>query len=117
MLACARIVHKDLSPSTSAIHVKSIGGLQSRFVIDYCRGCMEPPCSETCNTGAITPRDGGGIVFHREKCIDCKKCMDACSIGAIKYDAACNIPIICIQCGMCAHYCPHGILTMEERYE
>ncbi|KXG77192.1 putative ferredoxin-like protein YdhY [Thermotalea metallivorans] len=113
MLACARTVHGDYSPVKSAIQIRSSGGLQGKFVADICRGCIHPPCAQACATGALTARKGGGVGLHREKCIGCKKCIDACLVGAIRFDQREGIPIICIQCGACTKNCPHGVLRME----
>lgn len=114
MLACASVVHQNLSLNQSAILVKTSGGYPGRLVINICRGCTEPPCLEACSYDAIIPRSGGGIHFKRDKCTGCKKCVSSCLIGAIQYDHAQKTIIPCIQCGICTQWCPHHVLEMEE---
>ncbi len=116
MLACARNVHGDYSPTKSAIRIKSSGGFQGRFVANVCRGCINPVCAEACNTGALFQRDGGGIRFSKEKCIGCEKCTSACMVDGIVFDHEEKIPIVCVQCGLCAKSCPHHVLRMEVNH-
>jgi len=114
MLACARTLQHDFSPRKAAIQIRSVGGLQSRLVVDICRGCSDPPCARACNCGALNARMGGGVRFNKEKCIGCGSCVGACAAGAIRFDEDTKLPIICIQCGTCAKYCPHEVLSMTE---
>jgi len=50
------------------------------------------------------------------KCGECegKDCAKACVTGALVIDPLTGRPIICIQCGMCAKYCPHDVITYGE---
>jgi ferredoxin len=38
-------------------------------------------------------------------------------VSAIFWDKEMEKPIICVHCGYCAKYCPHGVLALEERRE
>lgn len=99
----------------SAINIKTKGGLQGKFVCVVCAGCLDyRSCEAACKTGAIKPREAGGVTIDKDKCIGCKKCVQACSIGAVQYSDNMDQPIICRQCGICTRYCPHGCLFMEE---
>lgn len=115
MTVCAGVNKKNHSLSKSAIRVRTTGGMTSRFVAVICVGCEdERPCALACPTGAIIPRDGGGVLVERDKCIGCRKCIDACIVGAVHFDEEEKKPIICRQCGACVKYCPHDCFSMVE---
>jgi Fe-S-cluster-containing dehydrogenase component len=115
MLACARFVHDDYSPHKSAIQVRTLGGMEGRMVADICRACPHPPCAIACPTGALTPRGGGrGMTYRKKLCTGCSLCVDACPIHVIGWDSDEERPIVCIFCGQCAKYCPHGCLEMVD---
>ncbi|GAB4264985.1 MAG: 4Fe-4S binding protein [Thermincola ferriacetica] len=115
MLACARVIHNDYSPRRSAIQIRSTGGLQSSFLAVICRGCLKPACAEACPAEALVERPGGGVIFKKDLCTGCRKCVAACSAEAIFFDEDEKKPIVCIQCGTCTRYCPHQVITMEVR--
>ncbi|MBM7854853.1 Fe-S-cluster-containing dehydrogenase component [Desulfohalotomaculum tongense] len=115
MLACARTIRRSLSPTKAAIQIRTAGGLQSKFVADICRGCIDAPCAAACRCGALIAREGGGVRFIPHKCIGCKDCVEACIIGVLEFDEDSNKPLVCVQCGTCARFCPHQVLTLEER--
>ncbi|MHB1483927.1 MAG: 4Fe-4S dicluster domain-containing protein [Saccharofermentanales bacterium] len=115
MLMCASVNHQNHSISRSAIKVKSIGGLTNGFDVTVCHACTgERACMEVCPSGALEKRKGGGVVFNKDLCIGCRKCQAACIVGAVSFDGDMHEPIICKQCGICARFCPHGCLIMEE---
>lgn len=114
MLTCARVRYQSFSVERSAIRVRTAGGFQSQMITDICMGCDPPPCAEVCMSGALTPRAGGGIKFNRDACFACEKCVDACPVGVITMDNDLHIPIICNECGSCAHHCPYECLEMVE---
>lgn len=114
MLACARFVFKSHSVVKSAILVRTRGGLQSKWGADICRGCLNAPCAEVCETGALVQRPGGGVIFKKGKCSRCGECVVACIVRVIRLDED-GYPIICAQCGQCARICPQEVLAMEEQ--
>ena len=115
MLTCAAVNKREHSTFKSAIRVRTTGGMTSSFVSIVCHACPdERACAEACPTNALRPRPGGGVILNKDKCIGCKKCMDACIVGAVNFDYDENTPIICKHCGTCAQYCPHECLLMEE---
>ena len=115
MLACARTVRHSLSPSKAAVQIRTAGGLQSKFIADICRGCLDAPCAAVCHCGALTARPGGGVRFSSDKCLGCRDCVSACVFGVLHFDKEANKPLVCIECGTCVRFCPHQVLTMEER--
>ena len=52
-LACARLVHKNLSWDTVGIRIASSGGLSTGFEARTCVACDPAPCAEACPTRAI----------------------------------------------------------------
>jgi len=98
----------------SAIHIHSVGGFEKGFVVNVCRACASPPCQKVCPTGALTIRQGGGVVFNASKCISCGNCLKACTLGAIHWDKITSKPAFCVYDGYCAKFCPYGVLKLEE---
>ncbi len=112
MFACSRRIEPGLS--RSCIGVRSVGGMERGFVVIVCKACENPPCAKACPTGAIKERDGGGVTADYYKCIGCGSCRDACIIGAVFWNDEINKPLICVHCGYCAKYCPHGVLKLGD---
>jgi len=113
MMACARTYYDTVSLMNSAIDIQTSGGIESAYVVVVCHACTDPPCARACPTGALTKRDGGGVVLNKDLCTGCKQCKDACLIGAIRMDGS-NKAIVCRHCGICASFCPHGVLEMRK---
>ena len=113
---CSAINHQSYSDFESAILVRTLGGISTGMhYATHCLACTdERACMNACLTGAITARKGGGVVFNQKKCVMCQKCAKACIINAIYFTGKDTFPIICRHCGVCARYCPHKCLTMEE---
>lgn len=114
MNVCAAVNHKNHSLKKSSIHIKTSGGLSGRFVSTVCLACRDAACAEVCPTGALTPRKGGGVNLKEALCTGCKRCVHACTAMAIGFDETTGKPIVCKHCGLCARYCPHNCLEMEE---
>jgi len=112
MLVCASINRKNHSIRKSAIHVRTSGGMQGRFIAALCHACQIPRCAEVCPCGALDIRKGGGVLLDEHKCIGCRRCQKVCVVMAIGYDEDARKPIICNHCGLCAKYCPHDCLTV-----
>ena len=117
MNVCAAFNQRDHSLKKSCIHIKTSGGLSGRFVSTVCLACREAACREVCPTGALSSRRGGGVILKGALCIGCKRCVRSCSALAVSFDEDSGKPIICRHCGICAQYCPHNCLTMEESPE
>ena len=110
---CAMINHRSYSDTESAIRVHTLGGITGRFFATHCFACDDDrACLDACPAGALTAREGGGVILHEKKCIKCGKCADACIVQAIHFVSGDSYPIICKHCGICVRYCPHGCLRM-----
>ena len=114
MFACARR-QGDAGLAETCIGVRSIGGMERGFVVIVCRACAEPPCAKVCPTGALKARKGGGVLLNASKCIGCEHCRYACILGAVFWDDEINKPMICVHCGYCVQFCPHGVLKLDKR--
>ena len=85
-LACARLVHKNLSWDTAGIRIASSGGLSTGFEARTCLACDPAPCVLACPTGAYSQRKGGGVIVRKNLCIRCGECDRACPVDAIYLD-------------------------------
>ena len=113
MFACARRQGEGGLAKT-CIGVRSIGGMERGFKVIVCRACENPPCARVCPTGALIPRNGGGVRLETSKCNGCGDCRDACILGAVFWNESNTTPMICIHCGYCLPFCPHRVLGIEE---
>ncbi len=113
MLACSRTNADAISLIDSAIEVKTTGGIEGGMEIIVCHSCIKPPCANACPTGALTPRNGGGIILDRSICDSCGNCIDACLPRAIHFNRD-KMPITCVYCGMCARFCSHDVLELRK---
>jgi len=114
MFACAR-KQGEAGLAQARLGVRSIGGMERGFTIIVCRACDDPACAKVCPTGALKLREGGGVRLNAAACIGCGNCKDACLIGAVFWDEEINKPMICVHCGYCAKFCPHGVLKRAKK--
>ena len=115
MITCAAFNRQDHSILKSAIRIRTSGGLSGKFIGVVCQACKEDvSCAEICPTGALVKRQGGGVKLEKEKCNGCELCIGACTVGAVFFDKADSLPIICKHCGVCARFCPHHCLFFGE---
>lgn len=112
-LACARLVHKQISWDTAGIRIKSSGGLTTDFTAKHCLACDPAPCVSVCPTGSFSQRPGGGVIVKKKLCINCGECLKACPVDAIFQDHS-GAVFVCIHCGRCVDFCPHNCLEMKE---
>jgi len=116
-LVCSVSNQENHSINKSAIKIRTTGGMASTFVAIVCRGCRKPACREACPADALELRPGGGVLLNKEKCFGCRRCVPACSVGAVNFDTETQRPIICSHCGVCTTFCTHDCLPMEEAEE
>lgn len=113
MFACSRRFG-DAGLASSAILVKSVGGVERGFTVIVCRACKDPPCARVCPVDALDVREGGGVILDASTCIGCGFCTEACPYGAIFWSEEQNKPIVCVYCGYCADYCPYDVIALED---
>ena len=113
MFACTRRLGY-IGFEEACIHVRSVGGMERGFVVVVCKACKDPPCAKVCPTGAMSPREEGGVILDEQKCIGCGMCREACIIGAIQWNNDRNKPTVCSYCGYCTDFCPHGVLEFDR---
>jgi len=114
MSACSRTWENALTVEKSAMRVKNYPGVEGAFSVRICYGCIEPDCAAVCPSGALTPRDGGGVRFEKDRCINCGACVKACVPRALQWDLEELRPIVCHHCGICAAFCPNNVLALVE---
>ncbi len=113
MFACVRR-QGSAGLDGACIGVRSVGGMEKGMTVIVCRACPDPPCMKVCPADALKLRNGGGVILDAEKCIGCGNCREECIIGAVFWWDEKNKPAICIHCGYCANFCPHGVLALER---
>lgn len=113
MFACSRRTGKA-GLTNSSIMIKSKGGIETGFIIIVCASCTNPPCAKVCPTGALVPNPTGGVKLNPDKCNGCGFCREACIIDAVLWDTVNEKPEICVQCGYCVPFCPHGVIELTK---
>ncbi|HAV23729.1 MAG: tetrathionate reductase [Ignavibacteria bacterium RIFCSPLOWO2_02_FULL_55_14] len=90
---------------------------------ERCNQCDEPPCVETCPTGASHVHDRGGVVLvTKELCVGCKACIAACPYDARfihpdGYADKCTFCIHRVEQGLdpaCVAVCPTRCMTFGD---
>jgi len=93
------------------------------FVIEgisiKCMHCEKNPCLRVCPEDAIE-RIGDKVVLHKEKCVGCALCIEACPIGAIRIDKCDMVAVKCNGCygredELCKLACPTDALEYSEK--
>lgn len=103
------------------------------FITDNCRKCLAHPCINVCPKNAISI-GAGKMVIDQDKCIKCKKCVNACPYHSIVETnrpcaAACGVHAIgsdylgraeidvdkCVSCGACINACPFGAVSDKSQ--
>lgn len=100
--------------ASSCIAIRSNGGMKNGFKVIVCKACEDPPCAKVCPVDALRVRRDGGVILDAARCIGCRNCQRACILNAVFWDPTANKPMICIHCGECARFCPHGVLELER---
>ena len=116
VFACSLELFDIVSATRTAISIKPCS-LGDRFVVTFCTGCDEPPCIVACEPQALRQdQDGRLKLITPSECNKCEtfSCVEACVTGALSIDPETKTPILCTQCGKCAEFCPHEVITYKE---
>jgi formate dehydrogenase iron-sulfur subunit len=117
-------LNEDLSAQTYTV-VKNRGG---RFVRQMCMHCQDPTCASVCPVAALEKTASGPVIYHEDRCIGCRYCMQACPFGVPKYEwndvtprvRKCNLCEDRVAAGLptaCAEVCPTGATKFGNRDE
>ncbi|RPI20715.1 MAG: 4Fe-4S dicluster domain-containing protein [Acidobacteria bacterium] len=120
----ADFLKEDLGARTFTV-VNNRGG---RYVRRLCMHCEEPTCASVCPIGALEKTAAGPVIYHEDKCMGCRYCMQACPFGVPRYEWTSATPLIrkCNMCAgrqakgqatACATVCPTGATRFGDRAE
>jgi Fe-S-cluster-containing dehydrogenase component len=76
------------------------------FGVMRCNHCTDAPCVKMCPTQALFKREDGIVDFDSDRCIGCKRCMQACPYDAIYIDEDTHTAA---KCNFCAHRVDEGL--------
>jgi formate dehydrogenase iron-sulfur subunit len=97
----------ELSANTFTILQPHEGDRYSRRL---CMHCQSPTCVSVCPVGALEKTALGPVIYHGERCIGCRYCMQACPFNIPKYEWDALWPLI-RKCDMCASRVAEGNVT------
>ena len=114
----------DLSENTFTV-VQDKG---DTYVRRMCMHCVNPTCASVCPVGALEKTPMGPVVYHEDRCIGCRYCMQACPFNVPRYEWASLTPRVrkCNLCAerlaqgqptACAEACPAGATLFGNRDE
>ena len=96
----------NLSNRTYTVVKKQNG----RFVRKLCMHCRVPTCVSVCPVAALEKTSVGPVVYHEDRCIGCRYCMQACPFNIPKYEWDSVLPRV-RKCDMCADRVAAGLAT------
>jgi len=129
-VACKQ--ENDLPVGVNWLQVKEVGpfevgdALRVEYRLARCVHCGNPPCISACSSDAITKRADGIVIIDQEKCIGCRKCIEACPFNAPQYDPRtktvnmCNLCYPRLERGLptsCELSCPARVIYVGETNE
>jgi Fe-S-cluster-containing hydrogenase component 2 len=119
-LACSFEHFREFSYELSAIRVLKFEEKAQNYLI-VCQQCEDPPCVDICPTDALLGDTGNGMVhFDENECIHCEKCVEACPVDAIFFNAERNKVLKCDLCGgapACVKVCAPEALEWIKKYK
>ncbi len=98
-LACSFAKEGVFSLLLSRVLVRR-DGENASFRPRVCIQCAEHPCIEACPVGALSKQAAtGAIQLAEERCIGCRRCVDACPYDGVRFHEERGLPLICDLCG------------------
>ncbi|MDR1732914.1 MAG: 4Fe-4S binding protein [Synergistaceae bacterium] len=90
------------------------------FSMCNCEGqtCYPVKMAKRLNTRLIYPKSNHRTVWHEEKCVSCKKCVQICNFQAFFVDDDKKVRFNedkCWGCTICSSNCPRGAITLTPR--
>jgi anaerobic carbon-monoxide dehydrogenase iron sulfur subunit len=73
-----------------------------------CLQCEDPVCEKICPVKAVTRDSNGALIIDYASCIECKKCVVSCPIGAVWLDPRSKKILKCDLCNgdpTCVKFC------------
>ncbi len=115
MIACS--VENNVPMNDSYIWLAGMGVMGTypelkRGTMPYhCMHCLEPDCVSACPVGAWYQREDGPVLYHAEKCIGCRYCMNACPFGVPHFDWQAGLlgGALVHKCTMCPQRLEQGL--------
>lgn len=80
------------------------------FVRKLCMHCLQPTCVSVCPVAALEKTSAGPVLYHEDRCIGCRYCMQACPFSIPKYEWNKALPRV-RKCDMCADRQAAGLPT------
>lgn len=68
------------------------------YLPQMCNHCIEPPCLETCPSGALYKRTDGIVLIDQQRCEGAQACVEGCPYRSITYNAVTGTSQKCIGC-------------------
>jgi len=101
---------------------------KGRYVRRLCWHCESPTCASVCPVKALEKSEEGPVVYHEDRCMGCRYCMQACPFGVPKYEwkkrtphmRKCDLCVDRVRAGgptACAQACPTGATKFGARDE
>ncbi len=97
-----------------------------RFSRRLCMNCTQPACASVCPVGAIEKTALGPVIYHADRCMGCRYCMQACPFQVPSYEWSSRLPQMkkCDMCydrqkqgkdTACSEACPVGATKTGDR--
>jgi formate dehydrogenase iron-sulfur subunit len=117
-------IEEELSADSYTV-VKEKDGMYYRRL---CMHCEDPSCKSVCPVGAFEKTPQGAVIYHANRCIGCRYCMQACPFNVPTYEWKKRAPKVqkCILCyhrlkegkaTACSEACPTGATMFGDREE
>ena len=121
-----RTVENFLDDELSENTLTIVKNRKGRFVRRFCMHCEVPTCASVCPVTALEKTGMGPVVYHSDRCIGCRYCIQACPFNIPKYEWTKRTPLVkkCDLCAdrlatglatACAEVCPTGATVFGER--